>query len=293
MDFVPTILAVDDQKENLDILLNILDEFDVIPAISGAKALEIAQEENISLILLDIVMPDMDGIEVCKKLKADPLTQAIPVIFTTAKTDEESIAKAYGAGANDYVSKPLKRVEVIERVKTQLRLQKTLQELEFLASRDSMTGIYNRRKFFELAQPLFKNAQNLFVAMIDIDHFKKINDNYGHDAGDIVIKTLCNTISELLPKNAIFARFGGEEFTVICTQDSINSIQTLFENIKSTMASLCIQYNSEEIHFTISSGIAQKSSFTKTLDALLKEADLALYSAKDTGRNKVVVRQSV
>jgi diguanylate cyclase (GGDEF)-like protein len=94
-----------------------------------------------------------------------------------------------------------------------------------------MTGIYNRRKFFELAQPLFKNTQNLFVAMIDIDHFKKINDNYGHDAGDIVIKTLCNTISKLLPKNAIFARFGGEEFTVICTQDCIDSVKALFENI--------------------------------------------------------------
>jgi CheY-like chemotaxis protein len=131
MDFVPTILAVDDQKENLDILLNILDEFDVIPAISGVKAIEIAQEENISLILLDIVMPDMDGIEVCKKLKSDPATQAIPIIFTTAKTDEESIAKAYGAGASDYVS----------------RGHRTCQDTASSSKNSSRTGVFSFKRF--------------------------------------------------------------------------------------------------------------------------------------------------
>lgn len=120
-----TILAVDDTKENLDILLDILDDFDVIPVTHGLKALEIIKNEPISLVLLDIIMPDLDGFEVCKLLKSDPLWCDIPIIFTTAKTDEASIAQAYEAGASDYVSKPLKRAEVIARVTTQLKLQKT------------------------------------------------------------------------------------------------------------------------------------------------------------------------
>lgn len=105
----PTILAVDDRKENLDIILDILSDYDVIPITSGYKALQVIEEENISLVLLDIVMPELDGFEVCKILKNNSKTKHIPIIFTTAKTDEESIAKAYEAGADDYVSKPLKK----------------------------------------------------------------------------------------------------------------------------------------------------------------------------------------
>lgn len=228
-----TILAVDDTKENLDIILDILDDFDVIPLTSGKKALELLHSEDVSLILLDIVMPEMNGFEVCKILRSQANTKNIPIIFTTAKIDEESISKAYEAGANDYVSKPLKRSEVIERVKTQLKLKKTIEDLEFLASRDSMTGIYNRRKFFELANELFKESgEELFLCMIDIDFFKKINDSFGHDAGDLVIKLITKTISDILPQNSIFARIGGEEFVVVCKKPSKEDTLELFEKIR-------------------------------------------------------------
>ena len=228
-----TILAVDDTKENLDVILDILDDFDVIPLTSGKKALELLHSEDVSLILLDIVMPEMNGFEVCKILRSQANTKNIPIIFTTAKIDEESISKAYEAGANDYVSKPLKRSEVIERVKTQLKLKKTIEDLEFLASRDSMTGIYNRRKFFELANELFKESgEELFLCMIDIDFFKKINDSFGHDAGDLVIKLITKTISDILPQNSIFARIGGEEFVVVCKKPSKEDTLELFEKIR-------------------------------------------------------------
>lgn len=286
-----TILAVDDKKENLDIILDILNDFDVIPVTSGKKALDILNKEEISLILLDIVMPEIDGFEVCKIVKSQANTKEIPIIFTTAKTDEESISNAYRVGANDYVSKPLKRSEVIERVKTQLKLKKTIEHLEFLASRDSMTGAYNRRKFFELAKQLFSQSnEDFFVSMIDIDYFKKVNDSYGHDAGDMVIKLVSKTISDLLPQNSIFARIGGEEFVSVCKTSSKEETISLFENIREKISSLRVDYNGNEISFTISNGITSKKSSTKSIDELLKESDIALYEAKSSGRNKVIFR---
>ena len=286
-----TILAVDDKKENLDVLLDILEDFDVIPVTCGQKALEIIEQETISLVLLDIVMPNINGYEVCKILKSLPATKNIPIIFTTAKTDEESISKAYQSGANDYVSKPLKRSEVIARVQTQLKLKKTIDELEYLASRDTMTGVYNRRKFFELSAPMFDQyEENLFVSMLDIDHFKMVNDSFGHDAGDLVIKRVAKTISDMLPENSIFARIGGEEFVAVCIDDSTDRITQLFENIRTAIASSSIDYNGHDISFTISNGVAQKNLSIQSIDELIKQADLALYDAKNSGRNKIVFR---
>lgn len=286
-----TILAVDDKKENLDLLLHILQNFDVIPTTSGEKALQIVENEKIDLILLDIMMPNMNGFEVCRVLKNNPNTKDIPIIFATAKTDEQSIAKAYEVGGNDFVSKPLKKAEVIARVKTQLQIKIQIEKLEFLASRDSMTGIYNRRKFFELASSLFeKTEENLFISMIDIDYFKKINDTYGHDAGDIVIKTMAQLVSELLPSDAIFGRIGGEEFAILLKNEK-QEVLKLFENIKNNVANLQIEVNSDTIRFTISNGIAQKNNQTNSVDELLKAADEALYEAKGAGRNKVILRQ--
>lgn len=291
MDRSATILAVDDKKENLDVLLDILDDFDVIPVTSGEKALKIIEQEEISLILLDIVMPNMDGYEVCKILKSQSHTKTIPIIFTTAKTDEESISKAYQSGANDYVSKPLKRSEVIARVETQLKLKKTIEDLEYLASRDTMTGVYNRRKFFELSKSIFDQYDaNLFIAMLDIDHFKKVNDSFGHDAGDLVIKHIAKTVYDMLPEHSVFARIGGEEFVAMCIEESVEKIAQTFEDIRNIIALSSVDYNGHQINFTISNGIAQKNPSIKSIDELLKQADIALYEAKNSGRNKIVLR---
>ena len=286
-----TILAIEEKKENLDLLLYILEDFDVIPVTSGEKALEVANSEKVDLILLDIVMPSMDGFDVCRVLKNNPTTKNIPIIFATAKTDEQSIAKAYEVGGNDFVGKPFKRAEVIARIKTQLQIKTQIEKLEFLASRDSMTGIYNRRKFFELATSLFEKTQiNLFASIIDIDHFKLINDTHGHSSGDIVIKTMASLVTETLPQNAIFGRIGGEEFAVIVEMEKKAALE-LFENIKNRVGELKIETNSGTIQFTISSGIAQKNSQTNSVDKLLKLADEALYEAKGNGRNRVILRQ--
>ena len=175
-----TILIVDDTKTNIDILLELLsDNYDVLVALNGKSAIEIVKEDKIDLILLDIMMPEMDGFEVCEILKADTKLQDIPIVFITANVDEDSIERAYEIGGADYVTKPFRPRELLARVKLQLENKCLLEELRFIASYDEMTGIYNRREFFRLSKAEFKkNKKDLSAVMIDIDKFKNVNDTY-------------------------------------------------------------------------------------------------------------------
>lgn len=284
-----TILVVDDTKENIHILLSLLEEYDVLVALSGQKALQMVEKNDIDIILLDIMMPEIDGYEVCNILKANPDTKNIPILFITAKTDEESIEKAYDVGGIDYVTKPFKPKELLARLKTQLENQRLIKELDHLASRDTMTGIYNRRKFFELGTKLFNSTDNIFATMIDIDKFKNINDQYGHPFGDVVIKSVTQNISNQILPDAIFARLGGEEFAILCKADSIDEVHHKIESIRAIIENLEKTYEDKIVKFTISNGISQKQS-GDTIDSLLKRADEALYEAKGTGRNKVCFR---
>ncbi|WP_226960754.1 diguanylate cyclase [Thalassotalea sp. LPB0316] len=286
-----TILVVDDTKQNIDILLGLLDGYDLLVALDGDSAIEIAQQEPIDLILLDIIMPGMDGIEVCKQLKSHEETKHIPVIFITAKTDEETIELAYDSGGLDFVTKPFKPKELLARIKTQLKLQALIKHLDNLSSFDQMTGIYNRRKFFELAEQQFAQAaENLCAMMIDIDKFKPINDNYGHPTGDRVIKAVAKTIKELLPQGAVVGRLGGEEFAVILTATWQEACQ-LIEKMRIDVAELALKSDDDcAINVTISGGLVKSNESYRSLDHLLKAADDALYEAKGTGRNKAVLR---
>jgi len=285
-----TILIVDDTETNIDILLGLLGDYDVAVATDGQSALDIINEDDIDLVLLDIMMPDMDGYDVCKKLKEH--NKNIPVIFITARTDEDSIEKAYDVGGDDYITKPFKPRELIVRIKTQLKLKELIRHLDYIGSYDEMTGIYNRRKFFELANNKFTNGVGaLYAVMIDIDKFKNVNDTYGHATGDKVIKKVTKTIADSLTSNAIFARLGGEEFAIVTNSFSYNSIKEKIENIRKIIEDLEVESDDGEIiKFTISEGVAKLTLETKNLDELLKEADKALYEAKGTGRNKVVFR---
>ncbi len=287
-----TILAVDDTVANLDILVDLLSDFDVIETTGGEEALEIVNEEVVDLILLDIMMPDMDGYEVCRKFKEDEKTKDIPIIFITAKTDEDAIEKAYDEGGVDYVTKPFKPKELLARVKIQLEHQEMIEKLEFLASHDPMTGIYNRRKFFELANRKFaEDANDLFAAMMDIDKFKKINDSYGHPAGDLVIKAVTHVISENIDEGSVLGRLGGEEFAVVCRHHDQECVVERLELIRKEIEELEIVIeNGELIRCTISEGVAKVDATTKSLDELLQRADEMLYKAKGSGRNKTIFR---
>ena len=287
-----TILIVDDTETNIDILVDLLDDYDIRVALDGMSAIEIVNDERIDLILLDIMMPEMDGFEVCRRLKKDPNSNNIPIIFLTAKTDEDSIEKAYEVGGADYVTKPFRPRELLARVNKELKLQSMIQHLEYISSRDAMTGIYNRRKFFELSAYMFEeHKNNLFAVMIDIDKFKAVNDKYGHPIGDKVIKKVTEAISAHIHTEAIFGRLGGEEFAIVCVDKSDDKVMQDIEGVRALIQSLeVISDDGDVIKFTISNGISKIDGSTDNIDELLKRADNALYEAKGTGRNKVIFR---
>jgi len=298
------ILVVDDTETNIDILIGLLgDTYEVLVALDGESALEIVQEENIDLVLLDIMMPDMDGYEVCERLKADESTKNIPIIFITAKTDEDSIEKAYDIGGVDYVSKPFKPKELLARVKSQLQIQKLIQDLEesqeelkVLASTDPMTKLYNRRYFSKVSENIFEVAKRdkdeISIIMLDIDKFKNVNDTYGHKIGDEVIIALSNKLQNIQRKSDVVCRYGGEEFIILLPKTSIDGAKIVAQNIRKDVESLIINLEeNKELKFTVSLGVSSIDMQKETsIEASLKRADDALYDAKEGGRNKVCVK---
>jgi len=290
-----TILIVDDTIANLDILIELLDGYDVIDATNGEDALDIAQNENIDLILLDIMMPQMDGYQVCQKLKENPKTKDIPVIFITAKTDEESIEEAFDIGGADYITKPFLPKELLARVKKELQIQDLQNELKLLAATDPMTRLYNRRYFTQTAKYIFdlskREKQNLSLIMLDIDKFKNVNDTYGHDIGDKVIISLANELIKQHRASDIVCRFGGEEFMILLPNTSLENAKILANKIRVEIENLSIKIDNNIIKFTISLGVSKIDLEKETnIEAGLKRVDEALYDAKNSGRNKVCIK---
>ena len=288
-----TILIVDDTIANLDILVELLDKYDVIDTTNGEDALEVVKNEKVDLILLDIMMPNMDGYEVCNILKANPQTKDIPIIFITAKSDEESIEKAYDFGGSDYVTKPFQSKELLSRVKKELKIQTMMEELKVLASTDSMTKLYNRRYFTKVSQDIVNLAkrenQDLSLIMLDIDRFKNINDSYGHKIGDDVIISLGEILKTYQRKSDIICRYGGEEFVLLLPNTSLEGAIVVAENIRKEVQNHKVKLlENQEISFTVSLGVAAISFIKEdSIEFALKEADDALYKAKENGRNQV------
>jgi len=295
------LLVVDDTEINIDILLELLsDNYEITVALDGVSALEIVEEEHIDLILLDIMMPDMDGYEVCKKLKSDPKTKDIPVVFITAKIDEDSIEKAYDVGGIDYVTKPFKPKELLARIKTQLTMQElikkleaTHKELELLASIDPMTKLYNRRYFQTTAENILdlakRDDKHLSILMLDIDKFKRINDTYGHPVGDQVIIHLANKLIQHQRKSDVICRFGGEEFLILLPNTSIDGAKIVSEKIRSDIEQSDITLeDGSKLNFTVSIGVAIiDTKNDDNIEISIQKADNALYKAKESGRNRV------
>jgi len=291
-----TILIIDDTVANLDILGELLKQYDVIDAISGEDALCALEDIKVDLILLDIVMPNMDGFEVCQKLKSNQTTKDIPVMFITAQTDEYSIEKAYDMGGIDYITKPFKPKELLARVKRELQLQELQTKLKLLASTDPMTRLYNRRYFTKISKHTLdlskREKQNLSIIILDIDKFKNVNDTYGHQVGDDVIIALANKLIEHQRKSDIVCRYGGEEFVILLPNTSSKSSEIVAQKIRKDIESLTIKTPSNiNLKFTISLGASQVDLENENnIELALKRADDALYEAKETGRNKVCVK---
>jgi len=289
-----TILVVDDTKTNLNILIELLgDDYDIIAATSGKMAFELIDEEKVDLILLDIMMPDMDGYDVCKNLKNNPKTKDIPIIFLTAKSDEDSIEKAYDIGGSDYVTKPFRPKELMARVKRELQLVALQNELKFLASTDPMTKLYNRRYFTKVSEHIMdlsvRKDEDISVIILDIDNFKLVNDTYGHKAGDQVIISLANLLRSHQRKSDIVCRFGGEEFVILLPNTPLEGAQIVAQKIRSSVEEDSLKIENHNISYTVSIGVSKvDTSSEKNIEKALNRADDGLYRAKHNGRNQVV-----
>ncbi|MGX5200894.1 GGDEF domain-containing response regulator [Aliikangiella sp. IMCC44632] len=287
----PLILIVDDMPANVQMLAYcIKDQYRIKVANSGAKCLEMVKSTPLpDLILLDVDMPDLDGYEVCRQLKTNAKTNDIPVVFVTAKDTEQEEEFGLEVGAVDYITKPISPAIVRARVSTHVALKQQRDQLQKMALFDQLTDLYNRWYLFEIAAHKVSRAKRhghkLSVLMLDIDHFKKINDIHGHPIGDQVLQEVAAALKLISREEDIVARFGGEEFVVLLEYCDTDNAIVKAEEIRQKLASL----KPADIDLTISCGLATLSDFESDFEQLLKNADDALYLAKEKGRNRVEV----
>lgn len=293
----PKLLIVDDQPINVQVLHSVFAaDFQVFMATSGLKALEACAKQLPDLVLLDVMMPEMDGYEVCRRLKADVLTAGIPVIFVTAHTDDESEALGLDAGAVDFISKPINVKIVRARVRTHITLKLQTDLLRSMAFIDGLTGARNRRYFdeqlaIEVARAQ-RNKQSLSLILMDVDFFKRFNDHYGHQAGDDCLRQLVKTFQTSLKRPAdMVARYGGEEFVCLLPDTNAQGAMIVAEGLRLAVMGCEIPHAQSTAHtcVTVSLGVATLLVEQPVAAAeLLKQADQNLYLAKDQGRNRVV-----
>jgi diguanylate cyclase (GGDEF)-like protein len=291
----PLVLIVDDTVKNLQILGTVLkaENYKIAVANNGNQAILTANEIQPDLILLDVMMPGLNGFETCKKLKSLPRTKDVPVIFLTAKVETEDIIEGFKAGAVDYISKPFNSYELKARVKThiELKFSKDLLEqknaiLKKLSVTDGLTGLFNHRYIIDgLSRLIEENnryKQPLSISMFDIDNFKRINDEHGHLIGDEVLAGIANSIENCLRKTDIVGRYGGEEFLVLYAhtnlKGAVESAERIIRNIEN------LKWGKKNLIVTISAGVCEKKG--EDIVALIKKADDLLYAAKKNGKNR-------
>ena len=293
----PKVLIVDDQPINIQVMRQVFQEdCQVFAATSGEQALQIATSKAPDLVLLDVVMPGMDGYEVCAKLKADPFTAHIPVMFVTGNRDEESEAKGLDVGAVDFISKPVNVRIVRARARTHIQLKRQSDLLRQLVYLDGLTGVANRRRFDEMSRVEWDRMQRrqtpLSLALVDVDRFKRYNDLRGHQAGDECLRTVGQALAARTHRAGdLLARYGGEEFVLLLPDTPLDGAMALAEQLRSAVEGLALPHpDAEHGRVTVSIGVSACSgaSAQATLEKLLHAADEQLYAAKSQGRNRVV-----
>jgi two-component system, cell cycle response regulator len=272
---------------------------DVSYALSGADGLRLARGLGPDLILLDIEMPGMSGLDAIRALKAEPATTAIPVIFLTWRSGDADEASGLELGAIDYIAKPFNAAIMTARVRNQLQLvsyakqlQALNEELERRATTDALTGLPNRRAFMETAAreaARFRRfGDPMGLLMIDIDHFKSINDTHGHDIGDIVLREVARRLAGLLRDTDTIGRLGGEEFAVILPRTDAEGARAVADRLLHALRGRPIPSDAGPIPVTATIGLSMLDPVETAIDAALKRADVALYDGKRGGRDRVV-----
>jgi len=297
------VLVVDDNELIRRLATTLLSKkhYTVTTARNGTHALLAVDAFKPDVILLDVMMPEMDGFECCRRLKQDEATRDIPVVMVSSNTDSFDKIKGLETGAADYVTKPFDYGELLARVATQVKMKHLLDELENkntrleeMVKKDSLTNLYNHRHFHESMNIAFDECMQrsapLSCIVCDIDHFKKINDTYGHQAGDSILQSLALLFLSRIRTGDVASRYGGEEFAFILPDTGISEAAVLAEKIRHDVACASFDVADTDISITISMGVAAVPAGPVTTHTeLIRLADDALYTAKQTGRNKVVL----
>jgi two-component system cell cycle response regulator len=295
------ILVIDDNEviKRLATMLLVKKGYSVETATNGPEGIASAKSFNPHVILLDVIMPEIDGYEVCRCLKADGETKDIPIIMVTSKAEIVDKVKGLELGAADYVQKPFDHDELQARVATQVKMKvlwDELQEknklLEELVKKDGLTNLYNHRYFHDRIVEEFNRCKryglSVSCVLMDIDFFKKINDTYGHQAGDEILKKLAEKILSNIRDVDIAARYGGEEFALILPHTTIENAANFSERLRRCVDETDFQFNGISIKVTVSLGVASlPENKPATHTDIIRFADEALYAAKTAGRNRV------
>jgi len=287
------ILVVDDDPTNVEVLTAWLESehYVVSTAADGFEALAKIEAEKPDIVLLDVMLPEMDGFEVCRRIKSDPATEHIPVIMVTARSDVDDLVKGFEAGADDFVTKPFSGLALMARVRAQLRQKQRYESIREQLRVDPLTGAFNRGYFdvhaWRLAARCRAARKSLAVLMLDVDNLKQVNDAHGHAVGDRVLKEIVNRVTSALRPSDLVARMGGDEFAVAMPEMGLAAALQIAERLRSRVSEAPI----DGVGATVSVGAAVSSSDEEEeLEVTLERADTALYLAKGAGGNRVVGR---
>ncbi len=291
------LLIVDDNKQNIELLMELFrDDYKIAAAVSAKRALKVAfSEAPPDIVLTDIMMPEMDGYELCRQLKEDSRTKSIPILFVTAISEVMDESRGFALGAVDYITKPFHPPMVKARVKLHLELKRKQELLEKYAFIDALTEIPNRRRFDEVIDREWHRALRasypVSLMILDIDHFKLYNDSYGHGKGDDCLRRVAGSLAEVLRRSSDFvARYGGEEFVVILPDSDLSQALEAAKKIQDIIDALLIAHELSPVadHVTFSIGVATMIPENgKHHRELIEAADKKLYEAKSSGRHHI------
>ncbi|HSA16065.1 MAG TPA: diguanylate cyclase [Spirochaetota bacterium] len=285
----PLILIVDDSEQNIIVLKGILEKSNYRTAVArnGYQALDEVKLETPALALLDIVMPDMDGVETCRRLKEMEEMADVPVIFITAVSETPEKIRAFEAGGVDYIDRPFVREEVLARINVHVRLGDAMEKLRKLSVTDELTGAFNRRFAYQMIDRQIKIArrdkEGFILCYCDIDNLKKINDTYGHDAGDTLIKTMVDSLSCIVRKSDFLFRMGGDEFLILFPRARLVESANLMARIRKRLH----EHEVRGFPIEISIGFCEYTGESEmTADMMIRDADARMYEEKSRKKNR-------
>jgi two-component system, cell cycle response regulator len=296
-----TILVIDDSPDTHTLLgLRLSSEAaDLHAAHDGKSGLLMAGALKPDLILLDVNMPDLSGFDVCRALKSDPATSSIPVIFLTGTSDTLAKVEGFDLGAVDYVTKPFEPAELRARVRAALRTKRYVDLLASRAEIDALTGLYNRahmdRRLAESVAGAATGGHHASIILIDVDHFKSVNDTYGHPFGDTVLQRVADAIASGIKGEDVACRYGGEEFAVVLSATPGEPGREVAERLLGSIRAISLKHKNKAVRVSASAGVGSTELFgLEAIDpsSLLLAADTALYEAKRSGRDRVCLARS-